>query len=60
MSHEWDCRCPRCEDDARLDTLEEDAHPDPFTDPYGWLDWYEARHGGADAVAANFRRGYAD
>lgn len=34
MSHEWDCRCPRCEADARLDTLEEDEQDerDAFAD----------------------------
>ena len=24
MSHEWDCRCPRCKADALLDTLDDD------------------------------------
>ena len=24
MSHEWNCRCPRCERDALLDTLDDD------------------------------------
>lgn len=24
MSHEWDCRCPRCKADALLDTLDDE------------------------------------